>query len=397
MKVEGLRGAIYQRGGVWWVKYYQHGRPIRETSGSTDQREAEKLLLKRSAAIEDGRTVNPKVNRCKIDELLEMVMTDYRVNDRASLAETERRIRLHLKPFFGGRRAAGISSDVVMRFIEKRQTQAHRGKPTSNAEINRELAVLRRAFALGEKAKKIDDSPPFDMLTEDNVRTGFFERAEFETVAAHLPLELAAPMRFAYITGWRRNEVLTLQWRQVDFNARTVRLEPGTTKNKKGRAFTFTSELEDVLRGQDALTRDVQREQGRICPWVFHRRRKPIKDYYGAWRRACLNAGLGQLIEAKDGKRARIKAERIMHDFRRTAVRNLVRAGVTEKVAMTMTGHKTRSVFDRYDIVSPGDVERAAGLLDARLIAERAAFVSGHNPGTVAVLRDPVDFTVARK
>jgi hypothetical protein len=129
---------------------------------------------------------------------------------------------------------------------------------------------------------------------------------------------------------------------------------------------------------------------------VFHRNGKPIRDFYAGWRQACFKAGYGRVVKGKDGKRDRIQADRIMHDFRRTAVRNLVRAGVTEKVAMTMTGHKTRSVFDRYDIVSPGDVERAAALLDQRLTAERAALASGHNLGTVAVLPTPVDRTAAR-
>src|SRR5262249_47521208 len=152
-----------------------------------------------------------------------------------------------------------------------------------------------------------------------------------------------------------------------DFHARTVRLEMNQTKNDDGRVFPFTSELEALLREQDAATRAVQVEQGRICPWVFHRGGKQIKAFYKQWRSACVAAGLG----THDKKAKKKRAERIPHDFRRTAVRNLVNAGVPERVAMQMTGHKTRAVFDHYHIVSPGDVERAAGLLDARLIAER--------------------------
>ncbi len=93
----------------------------------------------------------------------------------------------------------------------------------------------------------------------------------------------------------------------------------------------------------------MQRERGIVCPWVFHRDGKRIKNFYAAWRTVCKKAGV---------------PGRIPHDFRRTAVRNLVRAGVPERVAMQMTGHKTRSVFERYNIVSEGDLEAAAKRLD---------------------------------
>ena len=156
---------------------------------------------------------------------------------------------------------------------------------------------------------------------------------------------------------------------QVNFQAGTVSLEPGTTKNGEGRVFHFTAELRTMLEAQRIYTEHVQRKEGRFVTRVFHRNGKPIAGFRKAWERACYNAGLPCTVETvtrPDGtlRMTKIKAKSILHDFRRTAVRNLVRAGVPEQVAMKMTGHKTRSVFDRYNIVSPADLVEASRRLD---------------------------------
>ncbi len=140
-----------------------------------------------------------------------------------------------------------------------------------------------------------------------------------------------------------------LQWRQVDLKIGRVVLDPGTTKNDDARIFPLTDELREVLEKQWEITRSLQRERKIVCPWVFHRDGTRIKNFYATWRTACKRAGV---------------PGRIPHDFRRTAVRNLVRAGVPERVAMQMTGHKTRSVFDRYNIVSEEDLIEAGKRLD---------------------------------
>jgi integrase len=157
---------------------------------------------------------------------------------------------------------------------------------------------------------------------------------------------------FAYITGWRiRSEVLSLQWRQVDFVSGDVRLDPGSTKNREGRVFPFTAELRTLLTAQLA-EHETLKQAGKIVPWVFQRDGERIAGFRRAWITACKAAGC---------------PGRIPHDLRRTAVRNLVRAGIPERVAMQMTGHKTRSVFERYNIVSDGDLRDAAKRLDAML------------------------------
>jgi hypothetical protein len=137
----------------------------------------------------------------------------------------------------------------------------------------------------------------------------------------------------------------TITWRRVDFTAGTVRLEPGTTKNRQGRTIFLTRELHALLEEQWRRTTSLERQQTQIIPWVFHRNGKPIRSFKVAWQHACRRAG---------------QPGRLFHDLRRTAVRNLIRRGIPERVAMRMSGHKPHAIFDRYYIVSEGDLREAA-------------------------------------
>ena len=163
---------------------------------------------------------------------------------------------------------------------------------------------------------------------------------------------------FAYITGWRTpSEILPLEWRQVDLKAGEVRLDAGTTKNGEARTFPLTTALRRVLDDQQQVAEDLQRARGLIARYVFC-----YTDGAKAGQRISESAFIHRWW------RARVAAgcpDRIPHDFRRTAVRNLVRAGVPERVAMQLTGHKTRAVFERYNITSPSDLREAAQRLDA--------------------------------
>jgi integrase len=239
----------------------------------------------------------------------------------------------------------------------------------SNAEINRELTTLKRMFSLALQSGKLLHKPHIPMLKENNVRTGFFERHEFDAVLCRLPAVVQPVVTFAHITGWRiDSEVLRLLWRHVDFAAGEVRLDPGTTKNGDGRTFPMTLELRTLLEEQRQVTERFQRTAGQVCPHVFHRNGQPVRTLRVAFARACREAGC---------------PGRLLHDLRRTAVRNLVRAGIPERVAMQMTGHKTRSVFERYNIVSAGDLRDAARRLDAS--AEVSSNVMGTISGTGGV------------
>jgi integrase len=253
-----------------------------------------------------------------------------------------------LRETFGLDRAVDITSDRISSYIRDRQEAG-----MAPASVMQEIACLRRMFNLAVRAGKLASRPYIPTIRVQNVRTGFFEADEFEAVHGRLPDYLQPPVEFMYLTGWRsQSEVLTLRWPQVDFERGDVRLEPGSTKNSDAREFPFSAlpPLEALLRRQREVTTALEREQNRVIPWVFHHGGEPIRNFAKAWKKATKAACL---------------PGRIPHDFRRTAVRNLVRAGVPETIAMKLTGHKTRSVFDRYDITSGRDLREAVERLAA--------------------------------
>ncbi len=247
---------------------------------------------------------------------------------------------------FNGKRLSNVSTADIEAYVQARQASG-----AANATANRELAALKRMFRLAIRAGKLYHRPYIPMLREDNVCQGFFEREAFESVRKHLPEELRPLVTFAFVTGWRvPSEVLTLQWRQVDMIAGTIHLEPGTTKNGLGRTFVFT-DIDELREALELLRErhDTLRKQGMLCPWVFHRAGRQIRDFRRVWQSACQAAGC---------------PGRVVHDLRRTAVHNLERAGIPRHVAMQMTGHLTESVYRRYDIVSHEDLVLAGRKLN---------------------------------
>jgi integrase len=261
----------------------------------------------------------------------------------------------------------------VTKYIAARQEEG-----AANGTIIQELGVLGRMFRVASAGGKFLPNPIIHRPKAAKPGEGFFERSQFEAVKRHLRPDLQVAVTIAYAFGWRRqSEVLTLRRRQVDLNACTLRLEPGTTKNDDGRTVSLTPELVEMLRAQGERVQLLEMDLGHKVPHLFpylsgEHKGERIPDFRKAWRTACLEAMLEGLEGEKRTRReAELKAalkrkekpgllERIRHDFRRTAVRNMVNRGAPERVAMKITGHKTRAVFDRYHIVSPADLQDAA-------------------------------------
>jgi integrase len=228
-------------------------------------------------------------------------MTDYTNRGCKTLQQLELRLRLHLLPFFGRCRMFEIDTSLMRKYIAKRKadrrvarkarTKVYRRdgrrveipavmKPYANATINRELEHVEACFALAVDDGRLTFKPTIPYLDEsDNVRKGFLDPSQLVDVLGFLPACYQHVVRFAYMTGWRmHDEVLTLQWRQVDLVANEIRLDVGATKNKAGRVIAFGADLRALLLAQKASTEALQRQQDEMIPHVFHRDGEPIKS-----------------------------------------------------------------------------------------------------------------------
>jgi integrase len=341
-------GSCYQRsGGIWWCQYYVRGRRVRESSHSARLADAEKLLKLRHAEAASGKPVGSQTERTALRDLIEMLLNDYRANGRRSADRAEQACA-HLRRFFGeDAKARDITADRITTYQANR---LEAGAAVST--VNYECACLRRSFRLAVRAGKVAIRPEFDMLHVDNARQGFFEPEQYRAVLGFLPDYLKPVAIAAYITGWRtRSELLTREWRHVDLAAGWLRLEPGQGKTGQGRMFPLTPDLRAMLEAQRERVHAIERVTGQIVSWVFvHPDGTRIKDFRYSWAKACRQAGV---------------PDRLVHDFRRTAVRNLERAGVPRSASMAMTGHKTATVFQRYAIIDSAMLEEAARKLAA--------------------------------
>ena len=201
-----------------------------------------------------------------------------------------------------------------------------------------EQGFLHRAFRLATKAGKVNARPEMSMLRLDNARKGFFEVEQFRAVLKHLPPHLRPIVTVGYYTGWRYRELTSRTWKDVDLKLGVLRLQPGESKTLEAREFPLFEipELRAVIETQRARVSEIERATSSIIGHVFvNDAGAPLKDFRRAWKTAC------RLARAPG---------RLFHDLRRTAIRNIERAGVPRSVSMKLSGHRTEAVFRRYAI-----------------------------------------------
>ena len=275
---------------------------------------------------------------------------------KKSLLRGERSVG-HLKQRFERAKVTQITTSETMMYIENRLEEG-----AANATVNRELAALKRMLNLGARQTppKVDRVPYIPMLKENNTRKGFFEHVGYLELKKALPEYVKPIVTFGYKFGWRLSEIIELTWDRVDLKNGIVRKEPGETKNDEARTVYLDEELKGIFK-------KLFTERRLDTSNVFLRDGEPIRGFRKAWLKACKDAKLKGML---------------FHDLRRTAVRNMVRSGIPEGVAMKISGHKTRSVFDRYNIVSDRDLKLATQKQEAYL-SEQEKNSTGSVLGTI--------------
>jgi integrase len=376
-------GRVFRRGATAWIQYYAHGHQVRESTGieiqcEADEKKVEKMLRKKLGEVEAG--IHRDTRRITYEDLREAYFDDYQTNGRKSLRFDKQGIPYldkvtRLNDFFSGFKSSEIDADLIRKFIVEQQR-----KGLSNGSINRSVAALRRMFNISRRDGKIRDIPYFPMLKESAPRQGFFEAGQYQDLSRALPDYLRLPLALGYFTAMRLGEILALEWSQVDFLGGSINLRAGETKNDEARTIPIVPQLRTLLIEQHG-------KRQTHCPYVCFRlnpngHATEIGSFRKVWQSRCVKLGLGKMEPAVDGstgeplfaprrgphskpKMKMVYHGMIFHDLRRTGVRNLVRAGVPEKVAQTISGHKTRSVFARYNIVSQNDVAEAGRKLAA--------------------------------
>ena len=362
----------------WAVQLWENGRQIRRSTKSETKSGAIAFLDELKRQQRTGIFTAESSKLCYGD-IRQLFVQDRAEQNRHS---PERDVR-RLDEFFGwsetssGWRVNRITVDAINQFKTKRAA-VH----ATPATINRSLAALHRMFKLAVEQQKlsVQQVPLIKLLAEPTQpRSGFLEFADYERLLSRLPEYLHPVVAFGYYTGVRLGAILALRWEWVDLNEDhpCVNFPPGIIKNRKPLRVPLNigglPEMLEKIRQKNATAELVFLAPDGMA----------IVDFRKAWRAACIAASLEtELFERRvkshfskgDGccsfcddpqVRKFVKPAPgkyfglIFHDLRRTAARDLVRAGVPETVAMKVTGHRTRSIFDRYNIASAEDVEQA--------------------------------------
>jgi integrase len=339
-------GSVYLRGRIWWISWWVNGVMYQESSRNenndgTSKSAAVKLLKEKFAAkMGRGRALMVK-------DLIDDALKLYEEQRPRSYKDFAVPVAKALLDYWKHYKVEQVTTARLQEYRAKRKA-----KGRAVATINREMAFLRLAFRNGAKTTppKVAVLPYFPMEAEDNARQGFLEPRDYERLRDAMPEDIRGLFIIAYHVGNRKGELLKLRWNQVDLEGGFIRFEPSQTKSKRAREVPIYGEMKDCLEA-------LRRETPSKCPWVFNRSGRQIKSFRASWIEACEKADAPGLL---------------FHDLRRSAVRNMVNAGISEHTAMSISGHRTREVFSRYAIITRDDKKDAGKKLAEHLEQTKA-------------------------
>lgn len=385
-------GSLFQYDGYW---FYTYGytvdgkqRKKKKCLGPIEKFETEGAAWQAARRARDefitdiksGKTTTRSVATVTCGELLSQYVAHLKAQNKPAAYVIEKCVEANIRPFFGAIKVARLETGHFERYREMR------AKKVSNVTVDHDLAYLKSALLLEYKKtpSRVVKVPHIPKSGEDNVRSGFLNFDGYEKVLAQLPDSLKCMFVVAYHIGNRKGALLELKWRQVDFPNSVVRFMQMRNRKPVPLAAPIYGDMNEWLRRQKAY-RDQHYPE---CEFVFFwypvdceidpdlksghggRRSEPgscIRRFDQSWKTAVKDAGFPELL---------------FHDLRRSAVRNMVEEiGMSEKRAMEISGHKTRSCFERYHIVPLADIQESGKKMDRWMKEQRAAQVKVSSTG----------------
>lgn len=338
-----------------YIWYYDNaGKQHRESTRSKLKSVAQNMLTQRLAAMGRGEKSPTEIKSIRYEDMRQILIDHYREERIGELVEQKEQdgtVKVYpqkrnlkvLDDFFAGMRLDQMDTDVLRAFRKKRFE-----KGIDDSTINRNLSILRRMMNLTIRERKLQFAKPyFPMVSEaGKIRKGFVTPEKFNKLMSHMPNHLKPYTLFLYEDASRTGAAAEIRWTWVDLKEGVVEIPEEITKTGEPQTLPLSDELIHLLKKQ------FRQDDAPVFDTTNFR-----KEFQGA----CVAAGLGKLTKVVSAKGYKWeKYEGVTpHDLRRSAVRNMVRAGVPEKIAMGISGHKTRAIFDRYNITSTDDVKDA--------------------------------------
>ena len=322
------------------MAWYEHGARRSESSGSEDRQVAQRALRSKLQLVGGRRPAATDPHKVSYDQIRDNFLDHCKAKGLRSLKtdkEGKQTIATfpRLDKYFSGWKAREITVADLKRFRSEAKAEG-----LSEARCNRYMATLRAMFNQAVKDELLTraELPPyFPAVHEPNEARGaiFFKREWYEPMLKQLDEPLRSAFVLIYNYGVRVHEMMRLQWKDVNLKARNVTLAAGITKTAQHRMVP--------------LPQDFGLEPGAPDDLVF-----PLGNYRWQWYKACVATGAGRWEDMDNGRKRYVGP--LLRHCRHTFVRNAWDAGLEDRRIMAITGHVTRSTFDRYNIGKEQDV-----------------------------------------
>jgi integrase len=329
-------------GRVWWIEYYDPEKRLRRERIGPNKAAAEQRLREVLSARTEGRYIKKSPDSCTLFKDLAAWYLDLpEVKAKRSYDRDKWSLKI-LLPYFGDRLLKDITPAQVEAYRQERLYQPSGRSPkdmTRPATVNRELACFKTIFNKAVKNAKADRNPAqgIKLLKENNERDRVLTQEEFTSLLTHCPVHLKPIVKMAYHTAMRQGEILKLTWGQVDLKEGFIHLRPQDTKTNEGRLVPLNREMVDMFKNMPRGLPGVK---------VFTYVGRSIGSIKKGFIAACKKAGIEDFT---------------FHDLRHTAINNWRLQGHDYFRIMAATGHKTMSVFKRYNSVSREELKALAG------------------------------------